>query len=116
MPTYEYSCEKCGHAFEKVQSMSARPLAVCPEGLCPQKPWGKGKVKRTISGGAGFILKGSGFYVNDYRSEQYKEAAKKDIPAATPAAAESKPSAEPKTAAKPETKPETKSTSSAKAS
>jgi len=37
MPTYEYACEKCGHEFEALQSMSAKPLRVCPEDLCPQK-------------------------------------------------------------------------------
>lgn len=78
MPTYEYICEKCGHHFEKFQSISAQPLAQCPEELCAQKRWGKGKVKRAISGGAGLIFKGSGFYITDYRSEKYKEAAKKD--------------------------------------
>ena len=85
MPTYEYVCEKCGHQFEKVQSMSAKPLATCPEDLCHQSRWGKGKVKRAISGGAGLIFKGSGFYITDYRSEKYKEAAKKE---AAPAASE----------------------------
>ena len=50
------------------------------------KRWGKGRVKRTIGAGAGLIFKGSGFYVTDYRSESYKEAAKKEsAPAATPA-------------------------------
>jgi len=115
MLTYEYICEKCGHAFEKAQSMSAKSLAVCPQELCPQKPWGKGKVKRSISGGAGIIFKGSGFYATDYRSEQYKAAAKKDVPAAAPASGESKPSPETKTQAKPETKPKTESTSGAQA-
>jgi len=42
--------------------------------------WGKGKIKRAISGGAGLIFKGSGFYITDYRSDKYKEAAKKDAP------------------------------------
>ena len=78
MPTYEYICEKCGHQFEKFQSISAKPLALCPEDLCAQKKWGKGKVKRAISGGAGLLFKGNGFYITDYRSEKYKEAAKKD--------------------------------------
>ncbi len=78
MPTYEYVCEKCGHTFDKFQSISAKPLSVCPQELCRQTPWGKGKVKRAISGGAGLIFKGSGFYITDYRSEKYKEAAKKD--------------------------------------
>lgn len=83
MPTYEYVCEKCGHQFEKFQPMAAKPLASCPEDLCAQKRWGKGKVKKMISAGAGLIFKGSGFYITDYRSEKYKEAAKKDSSAAS---------------------------------
>src|SRR5262244_2647472 len=83
MPTYEYECEKCGHQFEAVQSIASQPLAVCPEDHCTQKRWGKGKVKRAISGGAGLLFKGSGFYITDYRSEKYKEAAKKDSPPVT---------------------------------
>ena len=83
MPTYEYVCEKCGHQFEKFQSISAQPLATCPEELCNQKRWGKGKVKRAISGGAGLLFKGSGFYITDYRSDKYKEAAKKESAPAT---------------------------------
>ena len=47
------------------------------------KKWGKGKVKRVIGAGAGLIFKGSGFYITDYRSENYKAAAKKDAPAST---------------------------------
>ena len=78
MPTYEYLCEKCGKHFEKVQLISAKPLTACPKDSCQQTPWGKGKVKRVISGGAGLIFKGSGFYITDYRSDKYKEAAKKD--------------------------------------
>jgi len=78
MPTYEYVCDKCGLHFDKFQSISAKALTVCPEDVCEQKRWGKGKVKRTISAGAGLIFKGSGFYITDYRSEKYKEAAKKE--------------------------------------
>lgn len=78
MPTYEYICEKCGHQFEEFQSISAKALAICPQNHCAKKPWGKGKVKRAISGGAGLLFKGSGFYITDYRSEGYKAAAKKD--------------------------------------
>ncbi len=112
MPTYEYVCEKCGHHFEKFQSMSAKPLATCPEDICPQKKWAKGKVKKMISAGAGLIFKGTGFYITDYRSEGYKEAAKKDASASSststsssdtkaskPASSESKPAA--KSEAKP---------------
>ncbi|HPY29088.1 MAG TPA: zinc ribbon domain-containing protein [Verrucomicrobiota bacterium] len=92
MPTYEYVCEKCGHQFDKFQSITARPLTVCPKDQCARKQWGKGRVKRVLSAGAGLIFKGSGFYITDYRSENYKQAAKKDT--AAPAA-----SGETKTAA-----------------
>ena len=40
--------------------------------------WGQGKVKRLLGAGAGLIFKGSGFYITDYRSQSYTEAAKKD--------------------------------------
>ena len=69
MPTYEYRCTACGHAFEQFQSMTAEPIKKCPE--C-----GKNKVKRLLGTGAGLIFKGSGFYITDYRSESYKNAAK----------------------------------------
>jgi putative FmdB family regulatory protein len=112
MPTYEYSCEKCGGNFETVQSMRDAPLKECPKELCRQKKWGHGKVKRLIGTGAGIIFKGSGFYITDYRSDSYKEAAKKDAPAVDkpaadkPAAAkEGKASAPAATPAKTEPKP-----------
>ncbi|MCS7089125.1 MAG: zinc ribbon domain-containing protein [Verrucomicrobiota bacterium] len=81
MPTYEYICEKCGHQFEIFQSISESPLACCPKELCGRKRWGKGRVKRAISGGAGLLFKGSGFYITDYRSESYKQAAKREASA-----------------------------------
>ncbi len=84
MPTYAYVCEKCGHQFDQFQSISAKTLSTCPKEVCPEKRWGKGKVKRAITGGAGLIFKGSGFYITDYRSEKYKEAAKKDSSSSTP--------------------------------
>ncbi len=49
-------------------------LTVCPKEKCRQKTWGKGKVKRKLGVGAGFIFKGSGFYITDYRSEGYKKS------------------------------------------
>lgn len=70
MPTYEYECTKCAHRFELFQSMTDKPRRRCPE--CG------GKVERLISGGAGLLFKGSGFYETDYRSEGYKKAAKED--------------------------------------
>ncbi len=92
MPTYEYACAACGHKFEEFQSITAKPTVKCPK--C-----GKRKVKRLISAGAGFIFKGSGFYITDYRSDKYKSDAKSDsAPAPTEGAA----------AAKSDTKGETK--------
>ncbi|MFN7140375.1 MAG: FmdB family zinc ribbon protein [Limisphaerales bacterium] len=101
MPTYEYACSKCGHQFEKFQSMKDNALTVCPEDSCGQKRWGKGKVKRVMGPGAGLIFKGSGFYITDYRSENYKQAAKKDASTGTSGGttSESKPASP-----KPETK------------
>ena len=90
MPTYEYHCEKCGGEFETVQSMSAPALRSCPEDLCAQKKWGRGRVKRKISAGGGLLFKGGGFYITDYRSEGYKQSAKKDAPASAPAGGEKK--------------------------
>ena len=69
MPTYEYKCTACGHAFEQFQSITAAPVKRCPQ--C-----GKAKVKRLVSIGAGVIFKGSGFYITDYRDASYKEKAK----------------------------------------
>jgi putative FmdB family regulatory protein len=81
MPTYEYICKKCGHEFETFQSIAAAPLRICPRELCARKKWGRGRVKRKISAGAGLLFKGSGFYITDYRSEGYRQAAKKDTAA-----------------------------------
>ena len=67
MPTYEYRCNECGHEFEAFQMMTEPPVKKCP--VC------SGKVIRKISGGAGFLFKGSGFYITDYRSREYKKAA-----------------------------------------
>ena len=70
MPTYVYRCNECGHEFEEYQSMMDKPLDTCP--VC------KGEVERIISGGAGFLFKGSGFYITDHRSDSYKKAAAAD--------------------------------------
>ena len=88
MPTYDYSCEKCGKHFEVFQSMRDEPFRECPKEHCQQKRWGHGKVKRLLGTGAGIIFKGSGFYITDYRTNSYKEGAKKDSPASTSSGSE----------------------------
>jgi len=80
MPTYEYSCEKCGKNFDAFQSMRDEAFRECPPEKCQLEEWGHGKVKRLLGTGAGLIFKGSGFYITDYRSNSYKEGAKKDAP------------------------------------
>ena len=69
MPTYDYQCSN-GHAFELFQKMSDEPVATCPE--CGAE------AQRQISGGAGFLFKGDGFYITDYRSDDYRKAASAD--------------------------------------
>ena len=91
MPTYQYFCNKCEEQFDVSQSIKADPLKVCPKELCRMKKWGKGKVKKVIGAGAGLIFKGSGFYITDYRSEKYKEAAKKE--SSTSGSSDAKPAA-----------------------
>ena len=71
MPTYDYRCEACDHAFEKYQPITAKALRKCPS--C-----GARKVVRLLGMGSGIIFKGSGFYQTDYRSEAYKKDAAAD--------------------------------------
>lgn len=89
MPTYEYHCSKCGKDFEVFQSMKDDAFKTCPEAQCQMSPWGHGEVKRLLGTGAGLIFKGSGFYITDYRSEGYKQAAKKDTGTSTPSSTSS---------------------------
>ena len=70
MPTYEYRCKSCGNDFEKVQGINEPIGADCP--ACGAA------AERRLSGGAGVLFKGSGFYITDYRSEGYKKAEKED--------------------------------------
>ena len=108
MPTYEYACSKCGHEFEIFQSMKDKALATCPKEQCGMKRWGRGTVKKKMGAGAGLIFKGSGFYITDYRSENYKQAAKKDAPSSA-SGGEAKGGGEKKSA---ETKPAAKESKS----
>jgi putative FmdB family regulatory protein len=87
MPTYEYRCTDCSNEFELFQKMSDDPEAACPKCSAPSR--------RRISGGAGLVFKGSGFYITDYaRGDSYKQAAKADGGSSTeskPAATDAKP-------------------------
>lgn len=67
MPTYDYECTRCGHAFEEFQEMSAPPRSRCPR--C------RGRVQRVVGGGAGIVFRGSGWYVTDSRSRPGRPAA-----------------------------------------
>lgn len=67
MPTYHYECEKCGHDFEIDQKITDSPKKVCPK--C------RGKLFRVIHA-VSHILKGSGFYTTDHRSENFAEKEK----------------------------------------
>jgi putative FmdB family regulatory protein len=85
MPTYEYKCP-AGHAFEKFYPrMNDRRHLPCP--TCGKR------AERVISGGAGLVFKGSGFYITDYKRAGEKKAGEGDSkPAEAKPAAESKPS------------------------
>jgi putative FmdB family regulatory protein len=106
MPTYEYQCPE-GHQFELFQKMSEKPRAKCP--VCG-KP-----AMRKISGGAGLVFKGTGFYITDYgrdgKGPRKDPTEKPDTPASKDAkpAAESKPEAPAKSDTKSTGKAETKS-------
>jgi putative FmdB family regulatory protein len=102
MPTYEYVCTKCEQEFEARQSMTDKPLTKCVLPVGRQKKKCGGRVQRKIGAGAGLLFKGSGFYITDYRSEGYKQAAKKETDSAKPAIA---PTSTDKPAAKTESKP-----------
>jgi putative FmdB family regulatory protein len=94
MPTYEYRCPN-GHTFEKLQKITEKPRTKCP--TCG-KP-----AERLISGGAGLVFKGSGFYITDYGKDG---KGPRKAPSESPASPETK--AESKADTKSETKKETK--------
>jgi putative FmdB family regulatory protein len=68
MPTYDYKCENCGNEIEVFQSIKDAPLTKCPK--C-----GKDTLKKMISGGAGLIFKGTGFYLTDYKDKKTSNTA-----------------------------------------
>ena len=110
MPTYEYECDACGHAFERIQRMVDPAVRKCP--ACR-----KLKVRRLISGGAGVIFKGAGFYETDYKRKRPGAGSRTDdadpggrSDDASGGAADAKPATKPDAAseAKPDAKPETR--------
>jgi putative FmdB family regulatory protein len=70
MPIYEYHCHACEHSFDKRQKISDPPLTVCP--AC-----GKNTVDKLVSA-AGFQLKGTGWYVTDFKDKKQPKADKAD--------------------------------------
>jgi len=69
VPTYQYACTECGHAFDQFQSFSDDPLTQCPE--CD------GRLRKLFNA-VGVVFKGSGFYRNDSRDAGSKDPAAKD--------------------------------------
>ena len=64
MPIYEYQCSRCTNVFELLHKMDEDCKVVCPKCMAP--------AKKMISA-TNFVLKGSGFYVNDYPSKSRKD-------------------------------------------
>ncbi len=107
MPTYEYLCP-AGHHFDLIQKMADKPKARCPK--CGKQ------ASRQISGGAGLVFKGSGFYITDYGKDG--KGPRKDSDAAPKAdapAAEAGTKADTKVDTKVDTKAEAKPAAAEKA-
>ena len=100
MPTYEYQCPE-GHEFELFQKMSEKPRAKCP--VCGKT------ATRQISGGAGLVFKGSGFYITDYGRDGKGPRKDPTEKSDSGASKEAKPATESKSdSSKPEAKPAAK--------
>ncbi|WP_243056504.1 FmdB family zinc ribbon protein [Nocardioides sp. SR21] len=86
MPTYQYACTECGHAFEQVQSFSDDALTTCPE--C------QGRLRKLFNA-VGVVFKGSGFYRTDSRgsSTASESASTTKTETKTETKSESKPAA-----------------------
>lgn len=80
MPTYQYACTECDHAFEQFQSFSDDALTVCPE--C------SGKLRKLFNA-VGVVFKGSGFYRTDSRSSSSSSETSTSTPAASTSSSES---------------------------
>ncbi|WVN41674.1 FmdB family zinc ribbon protein [beta proteobacterium MWH-UniP1] len=77
MPIYAYRCEGCGFQKDALQKLSDPPLVDCPE--C-----GQPKLVKQVTA-AGFALKGSGWYVTDFRDQGKKTSAAADTAGSTTA-------------------------------
>jgi len=82
VPIYEYVCSKCGHEFDEIQKFSDPPIQKCPK--C------KGKVEKKLSLPS-FQLKGTGWYVTDFKDKPKKAAGKSETPASDAKPAEASP-------------------------
>lgn len=80
MPVYEYQCESCGGRFEAVQKFSDPVLSECV--LCKAA-----NIRKVLSAPA-FVLKGNGWYVTDYPSDDRKKASESEKPKGAPKSAE----------------------------
>lgn len=80
MPTYQYACTECDHAFEQFQSFADAALTECPS--CT------GRLRKVFSA-AGIVFKGSGFYKTDSRSSASSSSSSTPAPAASSSAASS---------------------------
>ncbi len=69
MPIYSYKCNACGHQSDVLQKMSDAPLTICP--AC-----GKDSYAKQLTA-AGFVLKGGGWYVTDFKDQKGKGQEKK---------------------------------------
>ena len=83
MPTYDYKCENCEESLEVFQRITEDPLIVCPK--C-----GLSTLVRVVTGGAGVLYKGEGWYVTDYSKKS--SGGKEQSESVTPAAAAPTPS------------------------
>lgn len=68
--TYQYECKNCGN-FEIDQSIKDEALINCPK--C------NGIVRRIITGGTGFILKGGGWYATDYGNRSHRPVESQEV-------------------------------------
>lgn len=108
MPIYAYRCESCGHDMETLRRVSDPPLTDCP--TC-----GKPTLVKKVTA-AGFQLKGSGWYVTDFRNAGSKPAAADSGGKAQDSAAPSEAKPDAPAQGKSESKPEAKADSTASAS